>query len=98
MTTYTKAEREAWVQFCAAPVAYAEGEGGLNTVEMEAAHCARLADAKLEEFRKRFAPEEESCARCKWHDGDSCKRFTEDNAYVCISNNLAWFAEKETDR
>ena len=100
MTAYTKDEREAWVQFCAAPIAYGEGDRSFGSEGDEARYSAELADAKLEEYRKRFVPEaaEESCARCKWHDGDSCKRFTEDNAYVCISNSLAWFAEKETDR
>ena len=96
MTTYTKDEREFWEKCCAAPIAYGEGDGSFGSEGDEARYSAELADAKLEEWRKRFAPEaaEESCARCMWHNGDSCKQFTKNNTYICIGNNLAWFAEK----
>ena len=101
MTTYTKAEREFWEKCCSAPYVVLQGEGTqfqpVTHCHEEAEMCALTADAKLEEWRKRFGTPE-SCDRCKWLTDGVCGRFNPGHEDICKDNNLAWFSEKETDR
>lgn len=97
MTAYTKDEREFWEKCCAAPIAYGEGDGSFGSEGDEARYSAELADAKLEEWRKRFRPVNPSCERCKHNLKGGCRRIA-DNGALCRREDFAWFTEKETDR